>query len=203
MIRCYNRGFFKSRFRSSSYFSLRHRETWIESQWLALWAHTYFSWVPTRGCDPRNMDETSRRPAELLVIRTTKRVPGTAQMHVTQTTSGYFVNTLSWTREEMELLSAASRVLREDTVHLLAEQKILLEEEWFKRVSFDSREEVAEQWACNACNESERTNDYILSLFFGINLRSICTIRSFEESRTVRKIKDSVRKNTINDCKRT
>lgn len=42
----------------------------------------------------------------------------------------------------MELLSAAPRVLREDTVHLLAEQKIL-EEEWFERVPFDSREGVA------------------------------------------------------------
>lgn len=75
----------------------------------------------------------------------------------------------------MELLSAASRVLREDTVHLLAEQKILLEEEWFKRLSFDSREGVAlcrTMSLCNARNEPERTNDRMLSLFFGVNLRS-------------------------------
>lgn len=40
-----------------------------------------------------------------------------------------------------------------------------------------------EQWACNACNEPERTNDRMSSLFFGINLRSICIIRTSYESR--------------------
>jgi len=81
------------------------RETWIEAAVRLVGIYIFFFCARERI---RSSKHGWNKPwlAELLVIRTTKRVPGTAQLHMDQITSGYFVNTLSWTREEMEFLSA-------------------------------------------------------------------------------------------------